>query len=382
MFLIYILVYVFFAYIMYSLGKKTNNSRGNPYRIDNKLWWYIISFTLICALRGNTGVDTLSYVYKFKHGVYGANLTSVNDELAFYCLCNFLSNNSIHYTVGLGVCAFLQIFFIVKGVLPHKSLLIYFPIVLFGSELFLGMANAVRQMIAASLFFYAVQFIVSRNPIKYLFCIMCASLFHHSALMLLILYFIPRKFDVSDQRIPMMIVYMACVIIGSSPQFQSLISSLQLMVASTGYSRYVDTVSEILDEHYIREVRRMGLMQLSYLSSGFFVIWFGPHIREKYRESIPEFRLWYLFAVIYICLYFLVCNVSHLLIRPIMYFLLFKAIILSLILMEFIKCRKRNVLYRHLTIIFILIIWANIAWDIIKNWEFPYETVTYKFFFI
>lgn len=381
MFLIDILVYVFFAYVMHTLGSESVKISKNPYNIDIKLWWYIIFFTLICALRGNTGVDTMTYAFYFKHGFYGGNLTKVNGEWAFWCLCDFLSSNSIHFIVGHGICAFLQIFFIVKGVLPHRSLLIYFPIVLFGSELFLNMTNAVRQMIAASIFFFAVQFIVARNLVKYMFCIICASLFHHSALMLSVLYFIPLKIDVSNRRKLMAIIYITCVVLGNSPQFQFWVDYIRIIMSSIGYNHYSGSLSVVLDENYTGEVMRFGPMQLTCFLCGFAIIWFGPYIGKKYRKSMPMFRLWYLFAVIYCCIYFLVCNVSHLMIRPIMYFLLFKAIILSLILMEFVRSGRMDVLCMHVARILVLVIWINIVWNIIKNWELPGEVVTYKLFF-
>lgn len=378
--LFHILVYVFFAYAMCVYAKKSEYLEHAPEKLDRYLWFYILFFTLVCALRGRTGVDTLSYVHMFKQG--WQDLSSVNGEWGFYYLCEVISKSRIHFSVGLGICSFIQIFFTVKGILPHKYLLIYFPIVLFGGSLFLGMCNAIAQMMAAAMFFYAAKFIVQRKPVFYALFIGGASLFHHSALILLPLYFIPVRFDVSSRRMILLIVYVTCFVLGSRPQFQGLIGNLEYLIDSSGYDHYVDTASKILDPTYTKEAREFGPMQLSYFLCGLAVIWYGPMLKDRYSASITTFKLWYLFAVAYGCLYFLVCNVSHLMIRPIMYLHTFQAIILSMILYELFKQGQKDRAKKQMGQILLFIIWINIIWEVIKSTGSPNECTTYKLFFL
>lgn len=382
MFLFHILVYALFAYVMYDLGRKSLEADDDSDKIDRYLWRYILFFTLICALRGRTGVDTLSYVYNFVHGFFEGDTSLVNGEWAFYYLCDFISGNGIHYSVGLGVCAFVQIYFTIKGVLPQKYLLVYFPIVLFGSSLFLGEMNAVRQMMSAAIFFYAVRFIVDRKPAYYVVSMLAASLFHHSALMLLPLYFIPPDFGVSQKRTILLAVYVFCFILGFTPQFQGLIHYAESLMATAGYDNYVSAAAEILNVDYTAEARKFGPMQCSYFLSGLAVIWFGPELGGKYRDEIPTFNLWFLFAVAYGCLYFLVCNVSHLMIRPIMYFQLFQSLVLTLIICDLLRPKEEPAARMRVAYLLIFVIWVNIIWDIIKNCNQPFECVTYKLFFL
>jgi hypothetical protein len=51
--------------------------------------------------------------------------------------------------------------------------------------------NTIRQMVAVSIFLYAVNFIFTKKPIKYIFWVIVASLFHISALVLIPLVLIP-----------------------------------------------------------------------------------------------------------------------------------------------------------------------------------------------
>lgn len=380
----HILVYVLFAYIMCNYANKScelENEEGQN-TIDKNLWLFIAFFTLICALRGRTGVDTVAYVYIFKNGFFSGDTTSLNGEWGFYYLSDFIANNHIHYSVGLGICGFVQILFITKGILPYKSLLCYFPIVLFGGTLFLGMTNAVRQMMAAAIFFYAIKFIVDKKIIYYSISILVASLFHHSALILLPLYFIPKSFDISPQRRTLLIIFFVCFIAGNTPQFQWLISYLDALTGSAGYDHYVGVASEILNSGYTQETRAFGPMQLSYFLCGLAVIWYGPVLGKRYSESMDTFKLWYLFAVAYGCLYFLVCNVSHLLIRPIMYFQICQTVILALIIKELFEEGETDESKKQTAWLFIAIIWINIIWDILKNSGNPVECTTYNLFFL
>lgn len=384
-----ILVYVLFAYVMcnyanksYELEPVESESFGEENKIDKNLWIFIIIFTLICAFRGRTGVDTLSYVYSFKEGFLGGNTKMVNGEWGFYYLCEFFAKNNIHFSFGLGICGFVQIFFIVKGILPYKSLLCYFPIVLFGGPLFLGLTNAVRQMMAAAIFFYAIKFIVNKKIIYYCISIFAASLFHHSVLMLLPLYFIPKSFNISSRRTVLLAIYIGCFILGNTPQFQGFISYLEVITKSAGYDNYVSAASEILNEGYIKEVKSFGPMQLSYFLCGLAVIWYGPYLSERYSKSMNTFKLWYLFAVVYGCLYFLFCNVSHLLIRPIMYFSICQTVMLALIIKDLFEEGEIDASKKQTAWLFIAIIWVNIIWEIIKNAGNPLECTTYKLFFL
>lgn len=375
--IVYILVYVLFAWIMYSYAKKSEIFYPDEEdRIDKYLWYYIGFFTIISAFRWRVGVDCEAYSHFFKFGIRPDEFE--NDETLFLYLVNFIRSYHIHFTIGLGICAFVQIFFTVKGILPAKFLLPYFAIVLFGGSAYLGMMNAVRQMMAAAIFIYAVTFIPKKKPIIYGGLIFAASLFHHSALMLLPLYFIPYKWNITDRRTLLISAYLLCLILGYTPQFQGLIGYLESATSFFGYDHYSSTASEILNSDYTDERRAFGPMQISYFLSGFLAIWYGKRLHEKYADQIPVFNLWYLFSTAYSCLYFLVCNVSHLLIRPIMYFQLFQSIILSLLLYDMFEDEQVNENERQKAYFFVFIIWVALCWDIIKNVSNPLECVIYK----
>ncbi len=380
MLIIEILIYVVFALIMVKLGSEANN----PLRDDNKdniyLICYIVFYTIICAIRFNVGVDCLSYITIFKYGIITAS--RAEEEMIWTWLVKTISGLGIHPSIGLGICAFIQILFITLAVKKQKFLLAVIPVVLFGGRYFLDMNAAVRQMMGACIFLWSVKFIVDREPLKYFCWIFVASLFHHSALILLPFYFVANIFQIADRRKLMMGIFLCCFIAGQTPAFNNLMEYAVTLTSISGYDNYEERVSMYLMQGETKEALSFGPMMLSYFLTAAFIIWFGPQLKQKYEDSIPLFNVWYNLAFFYGCAYFLVANISHIFIRPVMYFSLFQMLLASLLLYDFWEQRYESLRMKHFAILFCVIIWVNISWDITKNYTNPRNPSTYKVFFM
>lgn len=385
MFIIDILIYVFFALVMCNLAKKSyyyNNTN-----IDIYLWGYICFFTLISAIRWGVGVDSISYATEIMNGktIYEILYNKDDPEILMSCIIRTIHNLDLHFSFGLGLFAFIQMYFIVKSLKSHKYLLCTLPIIMFGSHYYLDLMNGVRQMMVACVFLWSVKLIYERKPIQYFVLIIAASFLHKSAVMLLPLYFISKNINIANKRRLCMTIFLACFIIGLSPQLEVFVDKIQKIATLVGYSNYSESISTYLDSSYTAETRALGPMQLSYLIIAIASIWFGPKL-HKYQSEIPYFNVWYLFSYVYICLYFLFCNVSHILLRPIDYFCLFHMIIVSLMLYDIMEKSKINRKIGLLRTALILIIWTNISWSIIKSHYFlgegEKEYTTYKVFFM
>lgn len=364
--------------IMSYLGKKTyaNNPVGNKW--DTYFVGFILFYTVICAIRWNVGTDSISYAYLF---TTPEDRNDINGEFLFSCFRNISANLHLHYAIGLGICAFVQIFFLAKALNEYKFILITLPIVLFGSRYFLDLNNGIRQMIVASIFVYASRYIVERKLLSYVFLIILASMIHHSALILLPFYLLPKNFCIADKRILMLIIFLMCFFAGLMPSYQNIIGYATALSDIIGYDDYTERIGILLSEGRTEEALNFGPMMLSYLLSSIFTIWFGPQLKNRYENTIPYFNIWYILNYIFACAYFLVCNISHIFIRPIQYFELFQLIILSLLLYDFGYGKfKKQILY----VILVVILWINISWDVTKasmsanQWE----STTYKTFFM
>lgn len=152
----------------------------------------LIFLTLMIGFRYDVGVDYLSYERIF--------LEEWNDFglEPFYTLINYIvmKANGEFYLVMM-ISIFITNLFV--GIylkrLKWKPTLILFSLFIYTvSSLFL-FTNGVRQGIAISIVFYSVVYIEQKNFKRFFICILLASLFHVSAIVMLILYFIKIKFS-------------------------------------------------------------------------------------------------------------------------------------------------------------------------------------------
>lgn len=69
MFIIELLIYVFFAWVMYSFARRSDLYDESGTKIDRYLWCYILFFTFVSAIRWRVGVDSVEYIKVFRNGI-------------------------------------------------------------------------------------------------------------------------------------------------------------------------------------------------------------------------------------------------------------------------------------------------------------------------
>ena len=375
-----ILIYVFFAFFSSSLARKSENyieSNGmSPLKWDRYLVWFVVFFTVIGGIRWNVGVDSLSYAYIFTHGYDDVN----EREILWRRISNFIYNNGIHWTIGLAFCAFIQIYFIVKSIQPYRWLLVFIPFVMFGGRYWLDCMNAVRQMMVACAFLWASRFILEKKILPYAVFVAVASMIHGSAMMLLPFFLLPDKIKIYKRKWILLGILLACVLIGQTPAYQQFAGYVQDATASFNYDRYSNTITDRLMAGKSSEALNFGPMMHSYLLIPAFIIWFGEELHERFGRIMPLFNLWFNLAYFYACAYFLVCNISHLFIRPLMYFSLFQMMMAAMLLYYLYEQKIRYGLRRTVFAAFCVIMLTNTTWDVIKSSGQPFDITTYKIF--
>lgn len=377
MFIVEILIYVVFAWVMYQFAKKAELYYGKSNKIDNYLWCFLLFFTIISAIRWNVGRDSVSYLEGFKNGVVRED----SKEYLWDFLVRFVHGLGLHFTVGMGIAAFAQIFFLTKPLLKNKYLLVWIPVVLFGGSYYLSMMNAVRQMIVACGFVWMSVYIVEKKPLKYFLGIFLLSLVHHSGIVLFVAYalaFIPfGRIRLERRRVLCLICFLVCFLIGQTPAYQKLAVYVVPFFANAGYENYSDYIDGALVGN-IDESLSMGPIMISFLLIGIAIIWYSPRLAERFKKEIPCFSLWYFLAFLYSCLYFLTCNVSHMLIRPVQYLLFFQVVLLAMLL-QYLYSSKRGRREGFYALIFI--IWICTIVGMYKDTGLQGEFSTYKTIF-
>ena len=353
-------------------------------KLDKYLWNFIIIFTLIGGLRWNVGADSYAYASAFKHPERTLDLFWENKEYLWYALLWFHKSLNLHYVFGMSVAAFLQIYFLTKSTSNYRHLLLFLPVVLFGSHYFHDMMNGVRQMIAASVFFYATREITYRRPLRYVLLILFASFFHRSALTLLPLYFIIYIDSLCIKLIKCkwlcLFIFISCIIIGLTPQFQGLMKPFEDVANLTGYEGYVTQLDDQMSgEGEMGKFNILGVMQMSYIITAIFTILYSQKILNKYSRYIPHLGLWLFLSFAYVCLQYMTQNLGISLLRPVMYLEYFHMFITALLLYYFYNYHKVNMKYTFW--ILFVVIWVSACWNVIKATPyFPAESIIYKLY--
>lgn len=243
--------------------------------------------------------------------------------------------------------------------------------------------GAVRQMMVACGFLWASKFIYEKNFVKYVLFILVGINIHQSAILLLPFYFIPNKLQIENRRVLLLAFLLGCFVLGKTPAFQSAVGLLQTIAGTTNYENYSEYMSSMLMNGKSDEALNFGPMMLSYLAIPICIIWFAPEMKSRFGKIIPYYDLWYNLAYFYACSYFLVCNLSHLFIRPVLYFSPFQMLMATLLLYYLYKEYHLYGKRQLITIAYCLIICVNTTWDVVKasTSGLEWEITTYKVFF-
>lgn len=152
-------------------------------------WWMLV---LIAGLRYETGIDYLTYVniYNESSPLSAFSFNDTYIEPAYALL------NSLFKSLGLDInFMFLLISFVSINLMFNSykkyateryymiGVLMYYSITYFLLDM-----SGVRQVIALNLFVYSIRFISTNRFFLFLLFIIIASLFHRSAIILLIVY--------------------------------------------------------------------------------------------------------------------------------------------------------------------------------------------------
>lgn len=161
-----------------------------------------IQFTLLIGLRYQIGADYSAYenmFYNIKNSNVLLNIDIV--EPGYYLLNKMFSclDNGFFYMNFL--IAAITMFFFYISILklsnhPFSSVLVFVSFCLLYQCM-----NQTRQMLALSLCFYSIIYLLNEDKRKFYLIIVIASLFHYSSLIILIINFVSIKFTKKTLKI-------------------------------------------------------------------------------------------------------------------------------------------------------------------------------------
>lgn len=203
-----IIVYSSLAFIMIGCG---NLAMIKRHKKDEEYYLAfiipILAFTFVFGCRYDVGIDYMHYLNGYLHG------SERESEPVFRFITALMSDNGIHYAFYFSLWAFIEIVLIYYSLRKYMFLLPYLAFFMIFGTYFMPMMNVMRQQLAACVFMVAVLYIEEKKLVKYLLCVLIATIFHRSALLLLVAFpVLAWKSDWFKSIKFQLIVYFAVVI--------------------------------------------------------------------------------------------------------------------------------------------------------------------------
>lgn len=314
------LVYGSLAGLLYWLGliaaarQRIDLAKG---KVTKFFCWEILAalilFALVSGARWNVGVDHLSYLAEYRNAqAYGETIREF--EIGFETLTRGIALLGIHYSVYFGLLAFLQLFFVYSALQGQRYILPYVGATAVLGVHYLMWMNGIRQMLVATAFLWSVRFIQERRALAYASVILIASLFHRSALALLLLYFMPRR-DLFPNRALTVLAAGAALLIGADPGWISAMDRpISQIVGWLGYESYAENIDQFLEQS---GSTAFGPRMISTYLLFIMVVVYSTKAKRQFDRT--SFVVFYNLYVAGFILYGLFVNAHHIFLRPITY---------------------------------------------------------------
>ncbi len=380
------LVYGLLALVLFLLGREISIKEVYSNRHFNReykfLSWEMIlmllSFGFVVGVRWDVGVDHLSYLDSYKillqYGEYWKRSDSI--EIGFQLISKLFAFLNIHFSLYFAFWGIMQMLFLYLTFKNNKYLYPYIGLILILGPLFLSWNNGIRQTLATCIFMYGSQYIIDRKFLKYLLWVFIASLFHKSAWLVLVFYFIPRDRVIINNRLIQLSILLVAIFLGFNKFWIESLTRLGDILSFLGYAWYSNNLDLLINEEINKN---FGVKTISLLLINITVILFSKNILKSYNDR--RLILYYNLFIIGICLYYMLFNTSHIFLRILYYFdlvlLAFNAFLLHFL---FYKSKLPSFIR---TPLFIIVLVLSIAWTFGSVYEAGIgvdKMVLYKFF--
>lgn len=274
---------------------------------------YIISFMisfLSAALRYGIGTDYFyTYVPYFKWINSGVREYG---EVGFNFLNKFIGFFTTDYQWLFFVTSFIILLFIYKAIWDNSEDVLQSVLLIYVGQSYFYSMNMVRQSIAISIILYSYKFLKDKKYIKLLICIVCASLFHSSALVLIPIFAISMLNISILKKIIIFIILFAL-----QPVFY------KALILLLGYTKY--------GWYYTEGLFKEGISILLVLQNIIILVLDFYYQKIYSRKITKEYKILSNINFIGVCLMILSCNIP-LVFRIIRYCTIFQILLIPKLL--------------------------------------------------
>lgn len=252
----------------------------------NYKWFWLVlcslSYAVVMGIRMNVGVDFPMYykVYQQVQSGGTGGFGMEHFEPGFQLIYLIFGSQHIHYSIPFGFISFIQMFLIFVGLRKYPQVWVLIPMTFFFTGCFVNYNNVTRHMIALSIFICAIPFLAERKYWKYLGCIILASLFHKSALALVL---IPPVYMFCKEVFTRIWVQLAWLAFGlvmmNIDVVQNVFEALSMAILFLGYNDYLHTSFADFNEN-----KKIGLGFVFMFAACVILILNSRKMKEFYKS--------------------------------------------------------------------------------------------------
>jgi len=277
-------------------------------------WLSILIYVVVSALRWQTSWDYNMYYNHFVALQSLGEFSRVNFEPGFTLVAKLMAKAGLHFAFYFGFWAAVQILLIYYALRHRKVLLPWLALCVFLGPYYIFWMGFIRQTVIEALFVVMVELIVRRKFWIYLLLSLIAVSLHRMCVLFIPLYFIPLiPWRLTKRWVPVVLL-LACVVLGSFPQWiQWIFGRLGHVAELMGYGHYYRLFMSDNLEYAFRFV--IGPSRLCPLLSCLIIIWYYPGIKRMFGDDAylsATFR----FSLLYMGYINLLANTTQYLARP------------------------------------------------------------------
>ena len=297
----------------------------------------LILFAVVFGMRYDVGVDHLGYLQGYLEKIHIGN-----KEPLFFLLSEMGWRFNWHYVVYFSVIAFIQIVFFFYAFKDERYLYPFLVFFLFTNGDWLFWMNGIRQAIAMCIWIFSIKYIEDKKFWKYFIWCVVATLFHNSAIFLIVFYPILKNGKDYFKSIPLQLILIAAAFIlqGSFSVVLSRIEPiLNIYINILGGDLYSSYDSEGLMNSF-RESTGTGLVYLFRILLNITIILYSKKLKLFYDSK--RFNIIYFFFFFGLITSYIFPAGYIAITRPFRYFYIFQAIIYAYFLYYLYRTKLKN----------------------------------------
>lgn len=318
-----IIVYGALALLLFYFGVMASHreyenmryNRSTPFW-TGEVMFALLFFSFISGVRWRVGVDYQHYLAGYQ-SIQNLGYSIFEKEIGFNIITSAFASSGVHFSFYFGFFAFLQIFFVYRAFKDERYLYPFLGVVILLGPHYLSWMNGMRQMLVAAAFVWVVPLIFKREFLKYLAFIVLASLMHKSAMLLIVLYFIPNRDYFSNRTLTILLVIVS-LWLGNNYFWIEHLNKLSVVLDWLGYGFYSERLHSLVDE---TDGSAIGPRRIAIILLMLMTVWYGPSLKRYFEKTL--FIFYYNYSILGFLLYNLFADAHHIFMRPVTYLTIF-----------------------------------------------------------